>query len=592
MQLLLPGESALSSVNSGQHKSGGDAIKLALKSPTYLGLAAFVILVSLAARVAGAQSVQTTDPAIKVRAVTSVPASVVRLVADPLTNDLFYLRTGGDIYRVDVTTGSSSQAFQSSDHGLASGPVHGMAAGPDGALYVVGNVVSGPNLSLRVVRGTPGTPYTWTTIAESEAYPLSGTAFDHLFNGIVVDEAGEYLYINAGSRTDHGEIQNRSGSIADLREVPISSAILRIPLGEAGVVQLYNNEDSLAAGGYLFADGVRNSFDLAFDGRGYIFATENSGDRDDEDEINWIREGAHFGFPWRMGGNDTPMQFAGYDPASDLLLNPTATAAQGGFFYDDPAYPSPPPGVTFADPIANVGPDANVLRDAATGATFDADATGEQVYSLTPHRSPLGLVFDTAAVLDGRYNGNGFVLSWTDGGSNLLGPFNDPGEDLLLLQPFYPSSGNAGPDSMRVEQIATGFSHPIDAVLRDTSLYVVDMVFGGTGTLWELRFPRKADPTNRDRDNLQDRSTLHTAQLYPNPSSREITIELVSESPLPVEVTVFDALGRQVVSRLSWNPEFGTARRTLDLGAKATGIVFVQLSRGAEMHTFPILVRR
>ncbi len=524
------------------------------------------------------------------RAVTSVPASVVRLVADPLSNNLFFLRTNGDIHRVDVDAGTSSIAFQSSDHGLASGPTHGLAAGPDGALYVVGNVVNGPELSLRVVRGTPGTPYTWTTIAESQPYPLSGTAFDHLFNGVVVDESGQYLYVNSGSRTDHGEIQNRSGSINDLREVPISSAILRIPLDEPGVVYLYNDDDSLAAGGYLFADGVRNSFDLAFDGRGNLIATENSGDRDDEDEINWIREGAHFGFPWRMGGNDTPMQFAGYVPASDLLLNPTATAAQGGFFYDDPAYPPPPSGVTFADPIANVGPDANVLRDAATGATFDADVSGQHAYSLTPHRSPLGLVFDTAAVLDGRYNGNGFVVSWTNAGSNLLDPFNDPGEDLLLLTPFYPESEFGGPDSMQVEQIATGFSNPIDAVLRDTSLYVVDMVFGGTGTLWELSFPRMSSTTDGYDEPTHDLPLLSIAAVYPNPTSGRITIRVESSAPAVVDLTVFDVLGRTVSTVSQWSVARGQSERTVTLNQVQSGLVFVQVRSGSEFRSVPVVI--
>ena len=51
-----------------------------------------------------------------------------------------------------------------------------------------------------------------------------------------------------------------------------------------------------------------------------------SGDRDDSEELNWLREGHHYGFPWRMGLNETPQQFADYDPAEDLLLNPASYA--------------------------------------------------------------------------------------------------------------------------------------------------------------------------------------------------------------------------------------------------------------------------
>src|SRR5258707_7513185 len=43
-----------------------------------------------------------------------------------------------------------------------------------------------------------------------------------------------------------------------------------------------------------------------------------------------VRQGCHYGFPWRMGGMDNPQQFSGYDPANDPLLNSKFGAVSSG----------------------------------------------------------------------------------------------------------------------------------------------------------------------------------------------------------------------------------------------------------------------
>ncbi|MFT7553257.1 MAG: hypothetical protein ACI9BV_003589, partial [Rhodothermales bacterium] len=53
---------------------------------------------------------------------------------------------------------------------------------------------------------------------------------------------------------------------------------------------------------------------------GDLFGTENAGDCDDSEELNWIREGRHYGFPWRIGTSVTPQQFPGYDPSADPFV--------------------------------------------------------------------------------------------------------------------------------------------------------------------------------------------------------------------------------------------------------------------------------
>src|ERR1043166_3981116 len=66
----------------------------------------------------------------------------IRIVKDPLTNDLFYSKFNGDIYRVTVRPGTgtstSTKLYDAANHGIADS-AQGMAIGPDGTIYLVGN---------------------------------------------------------------------------------------------------------------------------------------------------------------------------------------------------------------------------------------------------------------------------------------------------------------------------------------------------------------------------------------------------------------------------------------------------------------------
>jgi glucose/arabinose dehydrogenase len=230
---------------------------------------------------------------------------------------------------------------------------------------------------------------------------------------------------------------------------------------------------------------VRNSFDPAFNGSGDLFSGDNSGDRDDNDELNWLREGGHYGFPWRMGTNDTPQQLRGYDPEADRLVDHRFYAYQNGFFRDDPTYP-PRPSVAFIEPIPNLGPDANSFRDPATGAVRKATEAGRPLGTFTTHRSPLGLSFDTSSSLAGRYRGGAFILGWTRGdpaGDSVPGPFRDASQDLLYLDLQRTAEGY----QVRAQSVVCGFLNPIDTEILSGRLYVLE--FGGAGTVWEIITP-------------------------------------------------------------------------------------------------------
>lgn len=428
---------------------------------------------------------------VKVRnVITTLSTSPsIRIAKDTRNNTLYYLKQNGEIYQVDLASSTSTLVYTSSDHNVSD--TQGMAIGPNGTIYLVGNedLVNGLTRAT-IVKGVidSGTQQrVWSILAQTAGYPKSKTAYDHRFNGVVVGPWGKYIYVNSGSRTDHGEVQSADGLYPNTREVGLTACILRLPTSGQNIF-LPNNRAKLKANGYIFAEGIRNTFDMAFAPNGDLLGTENGPDRDMSEELNWLRRGLHYGFPWRIGGADNPQQFQNYNPANDLLLNPQFNAVQKGYYYNDPTFPARP-NRTLTEPIINVGPDANSFRDPQDGKVKDASVLGRSLSTFTTHRSPLGLVFDSLGAMSPEFQKDGFMLSWTQGdptGETVAGPFKDPSEDLLHLNLTKINNTNY---RVRTTRIVGGFSKPIDAEIIGNKIYVLE--YGGSQGIWEITMPAK-----------------------------------------------------------------------------------------------------
>lgn len=420
---------------------------------------------------------------IQIRKILETGGGIVRLKRDPSTDTIYYMTNKADIYQLIIKPGNASGTDKPYTLAKIGGDpdliAAGLAFGPDGTMYVLGNVSKENTTQAIIYKGKPDADgkRVWSTLASTAPYEKSNTQFDHVCNGIVVSPDGKYLYMNSGSRTDHGEVEDAKGAFPNAREVPLTSAIFRIPTDTDNQI-LPNDDAQLKSKGYLFADGTRNTYDLAFGPNGDLFGPDNGPDADYPDELNWLREGHHYGFPWRFGNLDNAVRAADYDPAKDHRLQPEFFAVKNGLYKNDPAFPVPPAGVTFTDPIENLGPDADVFRDADGGA-YDASALGQPAYSMTPHRSGLGLVFDTAGALGADLKGDGLMVSW----GAAEGQLPDPGRDLLHVK--LKKVGDNYQANMT--QLATGFDHPIDAALLGKKLYILD--WGGKGTIWEVSLP-------------------------------------------------------------------------------------------------------
>ena len=413
--------------------------------------------------------------------VATTGAASIRLAQNPRDGALYALNPVKGLLRLTLDAAASTTPAASPAEIAPDGTPSGMAFGPDGALYIVSNRKVGSNQTQALVRrGAPADAgFRWETLLTTAPYPLSDTPFDHQFNGIVVSPDGAALYINSGSRTDHGEVEDNHGAFPQTREVPLTSAIFRIATS-ARDLTLPNDAAALDALGVVFARGTRNAYDLAFAPDGALFAIDNGPDADYPDELNWLQAGQHYGFPWRFGAQDNPQQRPDYDAAADKRLSTDFTAVKLGTYRNDPGFPPAPPNMT--DALANSGPDAVQYR-AADGSQQDAAKDGKPLNTFTPHRSPLGLVFVSGDALPSNLRPaegalSAFVLSWGSAGGTLT----DRGQDLLHLT----LQRSGATYTIRSTQLASGFQNPIDAVLVQNRLYVLE--YGADGAVWELTF--------------------------------------------------------------------------------------------------------
>jgi glucose/arabinose dehydrogenase len=410
------------------------------------------------------------------RKVVDVPQYSVRLALDPVGNVVYLLNPQTGLELVGLDAGTLTPVAAAAD--VIDGVASGLAFGPNGDAYVVGNLANGTQTTHAIIRrGTPNGSggFTWATLATTDDYPLGNDSYDHVYNGIVVSPDGASVFVNAGSRTDHGEVESNAGQFPGVRELPLTSAIFRLPANANNLV-LHDTEAALKP--YLFADGTRNAYSLAFAPNGQLFATDNGPDADFPDELNLIQQGANYGFPWRFGNQANPQSLPGYDPTKDPRIEPSSGAAKGNTYYNDPTFQKPPT-TTFTDALQNVGPNAADYVDDSGTAQY-APAKGTTLSTFTPHIAPLGLVFTATGVGSTSHGAelHALMLSW--GAS--IGNLPDQGKDLDALSFFKTATSY----TVSTEQLAEGFNNPIDEVLIGNHLYVLE--YGQGGSIWELTF--------------------------------------------------------------------------------------------------------
>jgi len=536
----------------------------------HLPLLLFFLLASLHAQPKSRRS----DITIKQLGV--VGNNAVRIKRDPASKRLYIVQNNGLIQRVNFGAGGSATfttVYQPAQDSV-NAPL-GITFGPDGTMYLTGNDSTGIIGTALVVKGVPDTVgsenRTWSVIARTVGYRY-GNIYNHRVNAIILNHTGDSLYVNSGAATDHGELHN------GFREAGLTSCIWKLPTSGHDIV-LQDNREWLRSNGYLFAEGIRNTFDFAYAGNGDLFGPENSDDRDDPEELNWLREGHHYGFPWRIGGDNTPQQYTPYDPHTDPLLSKNAWGGGNGLLYvtysEDSTYPAPPDSITFTEPIPNIGPDADKFRDTTTGTVKDASQLGITMTTFTPHLSVDGIVFDRDSILAGDLKGDAFVISFSN--SSLITAMNDTSQNLMAIA----LTKNDTSYTARVTKLVTGFNSPLGIEMVGDTLYVVEtglQYSNNSPKLWQIVLPTSPATSVKEKQNVPVSFAL--AQNYPNPFNPATVISYQLAVNSFVSIKVYDELGREVARLVNGDQTAGNHSVRWNAANFSSGVYFYDLSAG------------
>jgi glucose/arabinose dehydrogenase len=428
-------------------------------------------------------------PDITVAYVMKTAPHSVRIFQNPVSKEIWYTTFEGDVYRiknVESKEPASQKILSLKDHGITQ--LQG-AVFLGNSLFLCGNV---PDTNHKTTKGRMVRVYFNDTavsqikvVFNTVDYPANKTIYDHGWNALELSADEKYIYANSGARTDHGEVQDFGGLFPNQRDNILTSKIFRFPVETENLVL---SLDTAQVQPYLFASGIRNAYDMAIDDKGNLFAVSNSCDYDMSEDMFWVREGHHYGFPWVMGGLENPQQFPDWkpDPETDKFINKSSHSWEVKYFHNDPTFPRIPAGVKFSPGVQNIGPDANMYRG-HTGKILDGDQTGVTISTFTAHSCPLGLFFDKKKILSNDLKGDGFVIRYSLGAtSSLMHSFEAGGSDLLHLHLMYDSLTDNY--FVRTTKIVDDFDQPTDAILVGNEVYVIG--YGeSNGNIWKITLP-------------------------------------------------------------------------------------------------------
>jgi hypothetical protein len=378
----------------------------------------------------------------------------VRIASHPATGQIYVLGGGGDVSLIDPEKQTKQRVLTGNDYidqpkrqnlniplpidaKWVNSPITlratlclGLTIDKEGRLYVVANVQVPEKIYVNRVdiyrtpplpaNGQPSRPELWTRFA----YPYGVGGFNHGTCRIAQGPDGK-IYVGSGSRTDHGET-GTDQHISRLGESPhpdipggpdfaggdFTASILRFDPAKGQQVP------------EVFSRGNRNPFGFDWDDKGRLIDAEHGPMADHPEELNYIQQGKHYGFPYVFGNNEKP---------------------------DYPDSPRPPDGLQFEPPIKNVGP-GGLLGD-------------HPMYSLAPHSAPGGLVFCRSGQFAKQYENSFFLCRF----GNLVN-YNRIGFDVLNIR----LEEKDGKLEAHTERFLDRLGRPLDLCFNGGKMYIVE----------------------------------------------------------------------------------------------------------------------
>jgi glucose/arabinose dehydrogenase len=278
-----------------------------------------------------------------------------RLAHHPDGRRVLILAANSDVWTWDPASRDVRLLFAGKDYldpKLGDVTSLGMGVDDQGRLYVVsnqGNKTKQPVFNeVTIWRTAPwaqgwALPRPWLRAG----YNFGVGPYNHGVNHLAQGPDG-LLYVSSGSRTDGGEA-GTSPNYDKSGENPLTAKLWRLdPRSDNPDIE-------------VFAHGLRNTYHFTWDRQGRLLGVENGTDADTPEELNWIRLGRHYGFPYEFG---------------DWTTKPY------------PHTPEAPKHQQFTRPFKNVGPDAS---DRGGSATFTPHSSPSTILELGPDwPAPLG----------------------------------------------------------------------------------------------------------------------------------------------------------------------------------------------------------
>ncbi len=157
--------------------------------------------------------------------------------------------------------------------------------------------------------------------------PCCYSVIDNQPNGMVFGPDG-YLYLGVGSLTDHAEPANPERE-PYAAQVPYEAAVLRINPHTAEIE--------------VYAEGIRNPYDIAFASTGQFYATDDGLALGPGDRLLALQAGGHYGWPYyrlRGCGSDCPPRPGRLETLPDFVTFTDYSLPRGVAVYTGRQFPS------------------------------------------------------------------------------------------------------------------------------------------------------------------------------------------------------------------------------------------------------------